>query len=84
MIADDGLDMGPTSLVLEGREVLVAIELVASGGARRVVVAGLAHAAEVATRLAPYAALDGVMISRLVGEGGRASVLVRQRPVVVA
>jgi hypothetical protein len=83
VIADGGTSLGPTSLAQEWGEVLAAIDLVASGVASRVVVAGLAHAHELVTRMDRRASLAGVLLQRLPADGPRSSVLVRARPWVV-
>jgi hypothetical protein len=83
VIADDGIQLGPTSLAQERRELLAAIDLVATGVASRVIVAGLAHARELVTRMNPRASVAGVLLQRLPAEGPRSSVLVRVRPSVL-
>jgi hypothetical protein len=66
----------------EWQEVEVAILLVASGSAPRVVVAGLSHAAELIARMTARATLAGVRLLPLPTDAPR-GVLVATRPVVV-
>jgi hypothetical protein len=89
VIVDD-LALERTRLATERREVMAAIDLVAGGGARRVMVAGLAHAPELVLRLSARAAAAGVTV-RLVpvdaaapGREPPTSLLVAPRPTVVA
>ena len=83
MIADQGRQLPRTDLDIERREVLVAIDLVACGAARRVLVAGLAHAAELIGRLGPHATMTGVTLCRSVDDGVVTGILVRPRPSVL-
>ena len=72
----------PVPLDREAQELYVAIELVASGAARRVVVAGLTHVPELVVRLADRAATAGVLLRPLEADAPR-SVIVVGRPFVV-
>jgi hypothetical protein len=67
---------------LERQELEVAILLVASGGARRVVVSGLVHARELIARMGARATVAGVRLQPLPPDAPR-GVLVARRPVVV-
>jgi hypothetical protein len=66
----------------EAQELDVAIELVASGAARRVVVAGLTHVPELIVRMRGRAASAGVLLRPLEADAPR-SVIVVGRPVVL-
>jgi hypothetical protein len=83
VIADEGLHLPETALERERLEVLVAIDLVAAGGARRVLVGGLEHGAELVTRLGPQATMAGVLLCRSPADGLVSGVLVRPRPSVL-